>query len=35
MTTSIWFNHWSGRAYLGVVLVPHKIIVKQCINRLA
>ena len=35
MTTSIWFNHWAGRAYLGVVLVPHKIIVKQCINRLA
>lgn len=35
MTTSIWFNHWAGRAYLGVVLIPHKIIVKQCINRLA
>ena len=35
MTTSIWFNHWAGRAYLAVVLVPHKIIVKQCINRLA
>lgn len=35
MTTSIWFNHWAGRAYLAVVLIPHKIIVKQCINRLA
>jgi len=35
MTTSIWFNHWAGRAYLAAVLIPHKIIVKQCINRLA
>ncbi len=22
MTTSIWFNHWAGRAYLGAVLIP-------------
>lgn len=35
MTTSIWFNHWGGRAYLAAVLIPHKIIVRQCINRLA
>ena len=35
MMTSIWFNHWAGRAYLSAVLIPHKIIVKQCIKRLA
>ncbi|MGB0506585.1 MAG: DUF2867 domain-containing protein [Pikeienuella sp.] len=35
ITTSIWFNHWSGRLYLAVVLIPHKLIVKQTIRRLA
>jgi hypothetical protein len=35
VTTSIWFNHWTGRLYLGVVLIPHKLIVKQMIRRLA
>lgn len=35
VTTSIWFNHWSGRLYLAVVLIPHKLIVKQMIRRLA
>ena len=35
VTTRIWFNHWAGRLYLAVVLIPHKIIVKQAIRRLA
>lgn len=35
ITTSIWFNHWSGRLYLALVLVPHKLIVRQIIRRLA
>ena len=35
MTTSIWFNHWAGRVYLGVVLIPHKIIVKRALKGLA
>jgi len=32
MTTSIWFNHWAGRLYLALVLIPHKIIVKLAIK---
>lgn len=35
MTTSIWFNHWTGRAYLAVVYIPHKIITALAIRRLA
>lgn len=35
ITTSIWFNHWSGRAYLAIVLIPHKLIVGQSVRRLA
>lgn len=35
LTTRIWFNHWSGRLYLAAVLIPHKIIVKQALRRLA
>ncbi len=34
LTTSIWFNHWAGRIYLLVVLIPHKIIVKQMLRGL-
>jgi len=35
LTTRIWFNHWSGRLYLGIVLIPHKIIVRLALRRLA
>jgi len=35
ITTSIWFNHWSGRAYLAIVLIPHKLILRHIIKRLA
>ncbi|GAB5446748.1 DUF2867 domain-containing protein [Gymnodinialimonas sp.] len=35
LTTRIWFNHWTGRLYLAVVLIPHKIIVKLALRRLA
>lgn len=35
LTTRIWFNHWTGRLYLAVVLIPHKIIVKLSLRRLA
>ncbi|QXT38924.1 DUF2867 domain-containing protein [Gymnodinialimonas ceratoperidinii] len=35
MTTRIWFNHWTGRLYLAVVLIPHKIIVRHALGRLA
>ena len=35
ITTSIWFNHWSGRAYLAVVLIPHKLILRHIIKGLA
>ncbi|THH36649.1 DUF2867 domain-containing protein [Aliishimia ponticola] len=35
VTTSIWFNHWTGRAYLGLVLVPHKLILRHTIRSLA
>ncbi|MCF6234083.1 MAG: DUF2867 domain-containing protein [Rhodobacteraceae bacterium] len=32
MTTSIWYNHWVGRAYLALVLIPHKIIVRLALR---
>ena len=32
MTTSIWYNHWIGRMYLALVLIPHKIIVRLAIR---
>ncbi len=32
VTTRIWFNHWAGRLYLAVVLIPHKIIVKRALG---
>lgn len=35
LTTRIWFNHWTGRLYLAVVLIPHKIIVRRALRRLA
>lgn len=35
LTTRIWFNHWLGRLYLLVVLLPHKVIVRQAIRGLA
>ncbi|ABD54516.1 DUF2867 domain-containing protein [Jannaschia sp. CCS1] len=35
LTTRIWFNHWTGRLYLALVLIPHKIIVKLALRRLA
>ncbi|WP_224814335.1 DUF2867 domain-containing protein [Hasllibacter sp. MH4015] len=35
LTTRIWFNHWTGRLYLAVVLIPHKIIVRSALRRLA
>jgi hypothetical protein len=35
ITTRIWFNHWLGRAYLAVVLIPHKIIVRHAIRAVA
>jgi hypothetical protein len=35
LTTRIWFNHWTGRLYLAVVLIPHKIIVRAALRRLS
>lgn len=35
LTTSIWFNHWTGRAYLALVYIPHKIIVRLAVKALA
>lgn len=35
VTTRIWFNHWLGRLYLAVVLIPHKIIIGQALRGLA
>ena len=35
LTTSIWFNHWTGRAYLALVYIPHKIIVRLAVRALA
>ncbi|MEM9011145.1 MAG: DUF2867 domain-containing protein [Pseudomonadota bacterium] len=35
LTTRIWFNHWLGRLYLAIVLIPHKIIVTQLLRRVA
>ncbi len=35
LTTRIWFNHWTGRLYLAMVLIPHKIIVKLALRRLS
>ena len=35
VTTTIWFNHWAGRLYLAVVLIPHKLIVRGALRRLA
>lgn len=35
LTTRIWFNHWTGRLYLAAVLIPHKIIVRIALRRLA
>lgn len=34
LTTRIWFNHWSGRAYLALVLIPHKIIARHAVRSL-
>lgn len=34
-TTRIWFNHWAGRLYLGVVLIPHKLIMRHIVRSLA
>ena len=34
VTTRIWFNHWTGRAYLAAVLLPHKWIVRHAIRSL-
>ena len=34
ITTSIWFNHWTGRLYLAAVLIPHKLIVRASIRGL-
>lgn len=35
VTTRIWFNHWLGRLYLLIVLIPHKVIVRQALRGLA
>ncbi len=35
VTTSIWYNHWAGRLYLPVVLIPHKLILRGALRRLA
>ncbi len=35
LTTRIWFNNWTGRLYLAVVVIPHKIIVRQALWRLS
>ena len=35
VTTKIWFNHWAGRLYLGVILIPHKLILRGALRRLA
>ncbi len=35
VTTRIWFNHWAGRLYLAVVLIPHKLILRGALRRLA
>ena len=35
LTTSIWFNHWTGRAYLALVYIPHKIIVRLAVRAVA
>lgn len=34
-TTRIWFNHWSGRFYLAIVMIPHKIIMRHIVRSLA
>ncbi|SHI02928.1 DUF2867 domain-containing protein [Marivita hallyeonensis] len=34
-TTRIWFNHWAGRLYLGIVMIPHKIIMRHIVRSLA
>ena len=35
VTTRIWFNHWAGRLYLTLVLIPHNLIVRHAIRRLS
>ncbi len=35
LTTSIWFNHWTGRTYLALVYIPHKIIVRLAVKALS
>lgn len=35
VTTRIWFNHWAGRPYLALVLIPHKLILRGALRRLA
>ena len=35
VTTRIWFNHWAGRVYLAIVLIPHKLILRQALRRVA
>jgi hypothetical protein len=35
VTTNIWYNHWAGRLYLAVVLIPHKLILRGALRRLA
>jgi hypothetical protein len=32
--TSIWFNHMLGRAYLAVVWLPHKLILRHILRHL-
>ena len=35
VTSRIWFNHWAGRLYLALVLIPHKLILRHAIRSLA
>lgn len=35
ITTRIWFNHWLGRVYLGVVWIGHKLILRHALRSLA
>lgn len=34
LTTSIWFDHWAGRVYPALVLIPHMIIVRHTMRGL-
>ena len=35
LSTSIWFNHWTVRAYLALAYIPHKIIVRLTVKALS